>query len=345
MNPYFPLWVLIGIWGLGSISVSGQWAPQGPIQGQGKLEELDEWSIRQEVQTLERSLAQYDPLIQTLGEARVDLDRDLKALRAHPEDSRLATQMALKLSAYAREIVGDFDRVIEQQDALLNTFEGLKNKLIRFRESLRSKEARYGREIERVREKDESIEARLKDLATRYKETVDESERSSCRAEFKRVWRQFRMNQRFLEGYGRSRRGYESLSGSLDALLSVFENLEKAFVELIDNLGSEKRFLMVSIQLHQDNLKVTRLVYEGLEGGSGLAKELGSKSTRLFQQVELFGQIQERVHQGLVRFTNNQIDLVGVARKIDRVGALQSEPDVEQVIDDFYQRPVSGQEE
>lgn len=81
---------------------------------------LPKWSITKEVNTIEKSLSKYDPLIQALEEANNDLKNDLAEYLKNPNEQVLGAKITMKMSKYAKKIVGNVDTIISDQDVLLS---------------------------------------------------------------------------------------------------------------------------------------------------------------------------------------------------------------------------------
>lgn len=297
----------------------------------------ENWSIKQEVRTLERSLSKYDPLIQSLGEANRDLQQDLQAFMANPNDQVLASRITMKMSSYAKKVAWDFDRVIANQDVLLNVFKELQRKLGNFNGYLDFRAKAFDRNVTEFQVKGKDISKQLKELATKYMETDDAKQKERFKRDFTRVYRSYKINSRYVEGYSRTKKAYGNLAGNMTALVKIFNTLHEAYGDLIDNLEAEKKFLMDNIRLQADSLEVQKLVREGILQGNTAIKSLTEKLAQLYLQVNTFAKVHDRINASMTKFIDTQEILVDVTRKIEQepFGASQS---IEKAIEHFYKK-------
>ncbi|MBI4615760.1 MAG: hypothetical protein HY720_19230 [Planctomycetes bacterium] len=314
------------------------------IEGRSNPEQLGQWSIKKEVRTLERSLQKYDPLIQSLGEANDDLKADLEAYQGNPNDQVLASRMTLKMSAYAKKIIFDFDRIISSQDVLIDVFKELQRKLGKFTGYLGFKEKEYGTKAEEHRLRAVDLEKKLKDLAIQFKESDDEKTAEAAKREFTRIFREYKINERYVQGYNRNVKQYQALHKNLGSLVLVFDKLQEAFTQLIANLEMEKQFMMDNILLQRDLIQGTRFVHEAVSEGNLAIQSISQKLADLYNKVDVFAQVHERLNDGLANFADSQQVLAECVIQIDQVGALKAAPSIESAIDYFYNKPIDEED-
>lgn len=295
------------------------------------------WSISKEVRTLERSLSKYDPLLESLGEANKDLQQDLKAYMANPKDQVLASRIAMKMSAYAKKVAWDFDRVIANQDVLINVFKELQRKLTKFNGYLAFRANAFQGNVSEFKSKGKAYAKELNQIATQYMEADDPRAKEQFKRQFTRVYRRYKINKRYIDGYGRTRTSYGNLSKNLGALIKIFNNLQEAYSDLIDNLEAEKKFLMDNIRLQADSLQVQNLVRQGILQGNIAIKNITEKLARMYLQVNTFAKVHDRINAGMSKFIDTHELLVDVTRKIEQepFGASGA---IEETIDKFYRK-------
>lgn len=297
----------------------------------------ENWSIKTEVRTLERSLSKYDPLLESLGEANTDLQKDLEAYLRNPKDQVLASRIAMKMSAYAKKVAWDFDRVVANQDVLINVFKELRRKLTKFNGYLDFRARSFDTSVANFKAKGKTLGKELNELATAYMEAEDDVDKDRRKREFTRVYRRYKINKRYVEGYRRTRRSYANLSRNLTALIKIFSQLQEAYSDLIDNLEAEKKFLMDNIRLQADSLQVQNLVRNGILHGNIAIKQITEKLARMYLQVNTFAQVHDRINAGMSKFIDTHELLVDVTQKIESQ-PFGSNPSIEKAIDHFYRK-------
>ncbi len=297
----------------------------------------ENWSIKQEIRTLERSLSKYDPLLNSLGEANKDLQSDLKAYIQNPKNQVLASRITLKMSAYAKKVVWDFDRVIANQDILINVFKELQRKLSKFNGYLDFRANSFDGNVSGFKTKGKTISKELKELATRYMEADDPKLKDRHKRDFTRVYRRYKINRRYVDGYTRTKRSYKNLSKNLSALIRIFSSLQEAYSDLIDNLEAEKKFLMDNIRLQADSLQVQNLVRQGILQGNRAIKKITEKLAQMYLRVNTFAKVHDRINAGMTKFIDTQELLVDVTRKIEQE-PFGNAPSIEKAIEHFYKR-------
>ncbi len=297
----------------------------------------ENWSIKKEIRTLERSLSKYDPLLNSLGEANKDLQTDLKRYIANPKNQVLASRITLKMSAYAKKVVWDFDRVIANQDILINVFKELRRKLGKFNGYLDFRAKSFDGNVSNFKAKGQVITKQLKDLATEYMETDDPKLKERHKRNFTRVYRRYKINRRYVDGYTRTKRSYKNLSKNLSALIGIFSSLQEAYSDLIDNLEAEKKFLMDNIRLQADSLQVQNLVRQGILQGNKAIKQITEKLAQMYLRVNTFAKVHDRINAGMTKFIDTQELLVDVTRKIEQE-PFGNAPSIDKAIQHFYKK-------
>ncbi|MDP7033552.1 MAG: hypothetical protein QF752_03560 [Planctomycetota bacterium] len=315
--------------------------PDEPIRGTGRLESMDSWTIRPQLQTLEQAMRDYEPLLNTLHQANSDLGSDLKQYLENPEDRLAASRVQVKLSSYARTVVSDFDRVIGKQDLLLSTFREVQYRLKRFSHHVSYKAVVYNKQHQNFKKKGKKIGKELHDLATQIRTASSPEEEARLKREFRRRYLSWKIHNRYVKGYDRTREQYERLAKNLDGLAQVFERLQSAYLTLIENIEAEKQFLRDNIQLVMDTLRADRMVETELLAGRQAIQVLVDKLAHLYERVDAFSQIQAQMNDNLGRFGNGTALLEGLQGRIEDIGEpkLGSGPEaLERAIDEFYRK-------
>lgn len=308
--------------------------------GPGAVKDLRKWSIKREIMVLERSMRKYDPLIQSLGEANKDLKQDLQQYLSNPNDQVLASRITLKMSAYAKKITWDFDKIIGTQDILVNAFKELRRKLTKFSGYLDFKESGFEKEVKRFKDTEKGLRKELKKLAVTYKESEDPSARQKAKDEFRRMFRRFSINKRYIDGYGRNKQDYQALGKNLKIIIRIFSTLQSHFIQLIENLEAEKKFLISNIKLQADSLRVKKLVRTGIIEGNRAIKTISKKLAQLYIQVQGFAHLNQKINTSLSRFIDSQKVLVDVSRELEVGNPMKAAPTIEKAIDKFYKSRI-----
>lgn len=296
---------------------------------------MPDWSIKKEVNTIEKSLERYDPLIQSLEEANSDLKNDLTKYLENPGDQVLAAEITMKMSRYAKQIVGNVDGITANQDALLQVFKDLDHKLQKFSGYLDFKSSELKSQVERYQVKHQSLEKQLHDLAVKIKQTSDPELQEQYKKEFSRVYRNYNLNKRYMEGFARNQRDYETLAQNLKALIKVFGILNEAFENLINNLEAEKQYLIDNIRLQADAIRVQKLVHEGITDGSQAVVKISEKLALVYTQVEAFAKVQEKINRDMAKFADSTRVLNSMVQQIEQ-SPYQAAPTIDKAIDYFY---------
>ena len=188
------------------------------------------------------------------------------------------------------------------------------------------------------------MERRLKDLSIRTLEADDDGERAEARLGFTRLFGEYKINERYVRGYGRNREEYETLATNLSTLVEIFVKLQDSFTQLIANLEMEKEFLMDNIRLQADSIRVKAVVHEAINEGNLAIRNISEKLALLYTQVEGFAGVHERINDGLGQFVESQKVLSSVAMQIDQVGALEAAPNIDSAIEYFYDKRLEEEE-
>ncbi len=111
---------------------------------------------------------------------------------------------------------------------------------------------------------------------------------------------------------------------------------------LIDNLASEKKFLVDNMTLQEDNMKVRVLIQDGILSGNDAIGSVTEKMAVLFLKVDAFNKINDRITGTLDSFMDFQQTLIGIGEKLQKIGSEGSPKTMEAAIDDFYNRRFGG---
>lgn len=293
------------------------------------------WSIKEEVQTIEKSLGSYDPLIQSLEEANNDLKADLAAYLKNPGDQVLATRITAKMSNYAKKIVWDVDKITSSQDTLLSVFTELNRKLDKVNGYLDYKVTELDDQQKKYQGQGKELKKQLIELSRKIKDTEDEKAKEQLTNEFRRVFNNFNINQRYEQGLSRNKEDYAALSKNLKSMVKMFTILNQAFRGLIESLEAEKNYLLDNIRLQADAIRVQKLVHEGISDGSRAVVQVTQKLAVLYARVEGFAKIHEKINRDMSKFSDSTKILSSLVQQIE--GApFQSAPTVDKAIDYFY---------
>lgn len=313
--------------------------PQDGKYGTFISRELPDWSIKREVKTIERSLENYEPLIQSLEEANKELKDDLtNYLKLKPEDPSmpvLAAKITAKMSGYATKIVANMDKIITEQDVLLAEFNELNRKLGKFSGYLQFKAQDLQKEVAKYETREKELRKELKALSKKIKESNDPVAKEKHTQEFQRLFTQFNLNTRYKEGIARNQRDYDVLAKNLGSLVKMFDILHRAFASLIENLEAEKKYLLDNIRLQKDAIRVQKLVQEGISDGSKAVVKITQKLALLYAQVEGFSKVHEKINRDMAKFSDSTKILGSLVNEIEKA-PFKSAPTLDKAIDYFY---------
>jgi hypothetical protein len=330
--------------------------PRRQQEPTAELTPLPNWSIRQEVQRLDTSMQAYNSLIHSLSSASQDLKTAVDEYSRDPHNEVLASNLDARMAQYARRVMGDFDGIIADQDVLAANFNDLNRKLLVFSRHLATQADSFHQNLDGYRTTARDAERRLTELSVRIKENPpeDPNELKLLKREFSREFRRYRLQMRYVNGYSRRYRSYQQLQHNLEQLAGLFTNLHDKFSEMIDNLENERQYLQDSVKLQADTIIIKRTMREGVWGSEQAIGNIANKLAELYQNVDAFGQVQERINTDLNQFVDSQEALLDVTRRIDEIGQTGGPigdigNDMEKAIEEFYGRrggndPLLGDE-
>lgn len=311
-------------------------------QGDGRRDETgvlpEGWSIEEEVKHLETSVRDFGVLIKSLGSANTELQELLTKHLKNPDDRLTSSQLEKKIAAYGVEAVKDFDRIISAQDTTLSNFRALNRKLNRFNSYLLAKLDTLKSGSEEVRKEAEKMEKELEELAVAAKSSTNEAETKAAKEKFARLYNRYKIQKRYVDGYGKNAEGYRKLSAQLTQLNDLFQQLKDRFGGLIENLENEKKFMIESMALQEDSMRVKVLVRDGVLSGQEALAKVTERMAMLFLKVDAFNKINEKVNSNLDTFMDFQNTLFGISDKLSKVGALGDPKSLDDAIEDFYKR-------
>lgn len=303
-----------------------------------------QWSIKKEVETIEKSLDSYNPLIESLEEANSDLKTDLANYLKNPGNKVLAAKITHKMSKYAKKIVWNVDKITSSQDVLLSVFTELNRKLSKFNRELEYKNNDLKDQVERHKKEERKLNNELIRLSKKIKSTTDPTEKEKLTRTFRRTYRKFNINARYKQGLSRNQENYESLTKNLGSLVKMFSILHQSFSSLIENLEAEKNYLLDNIRLQADSLHVQRLVHEGITDGSRAVVNVTKKLATLYAQVEGFAKVHEKINRDMARFSDTSRILSAVVDELERAPFQANQP-LNDAIDHFAGQEESDEEE
>jgi hypothetical protein len=285
-----------------------------------RVPDQKDWSIKKEVDKIETHMRGFTDLSESLGSAQKELAQDFEAYLADPKNERLASGIEKKMALFADQVVHDFDRVISDQDALISNFKELKRKLTRFDGNLGDRVVDYETKITGIREEAKGIEQNLIAMAVKVKEAQDPQSKKALENEFAKSYRRFRLKNRNIRGYEHNLANYKVLFKNLQMLTSLFGQLQDKFADLMQNLESEKQYLMDSIEMQLDSVKIKKIMNEGFFSGERAIKNVTEKLAQLYLRVDAFTQVHDRINSGLGRFAETTDTLQKLSATIDEIG-------------------------
>lgn len=293
------------------------------------------WSIKKEVNTIEKSLDSYDPLIESLEEANQDLKSDLAAYLKNPGDQVLAARITAKMSSYAKKIVWDVDKITSNQDVLLSVFNELNRKLDKFSGYLDYKVGELDGQVNKYVDRGKQYKKQLIRLSKKIKSTTNKRKKEEYTAEFRRTFNKFNINARYEQGLTRNKEDYAALAKNLRSLIKMFSILHQAFNGLIESLEAEKSYLLDNIRLQADAIRVQKLVHEGISDGSRAVVKVTKKLALLYAKVEGFSKVHEKINRDLAKFGDSSKILGSLVQQLE-TSPIQAAPTVDKAIDYFY---------
>jgi regulator of replication initiation timing len=294
------------------------------------------WSIKKEVATIEKSLNNYDPLIQSLEEANSDLKVDLAEYLKNPNDQVLAAKITAKMSGYAKKIVDDVDKITIDQDVLLTVFSEINQKLKNFNGQLESKVKEMDSKVETYNQENAQLKKVLTDIAKRHQNESDPEKKDKLKQEFQKVYNKYNLSIRYKDGFTRHKEDYDTLTKSLQGLIKIFAVLHQAFETLIQNLSAEKKYLMDNIRLQADSIRVQKLVHEGISDGSRAVVKISQKLAQLYAQVDGFAKVHEKINRDMAKFADTTKILSSLVQQVEKA-PFSSAPSVEKAMEFFAQ--------
>ncbi|MBI2932073.1 MAG: hypothetical protein HYY16_10525 [Planctomycetes bacterium] len=296
------------------------------------------WSIDDEVKGLETSVKDFTVLIKSLGSANTELQELLAKHLQNPSDALTGSLLEKKLAAYASDAVRDFDRIISNQDTTISSFRSLNRKLNRFNAYLQAKIESTKGNTALVAKEAQRMETQLSDLAASVKHASSPEEERQARQKFSRLYHRWRLQKRYADGYGKNHEGYQKLSDSLVQLNGLFGTLRDKFVTLIENLETERQFLLDNMNLQEDSMKVKVLIQDGVISGQEAIGRITEKMALLFLKVDAFNKINDRIFSDMDPFNDFQQQMLGITDKLQAIGAAGDPASLDDAIDQFYRK-------
>lgn len=293
-----------------------------------------DWSIKKEVSTIEKSLNNYDPLIQSLEEANNDLKNDLADYLKNPGDQVLAAKITAKMSGYAKKIVIDVDKITADQDVLLTVFNEVDQKLKNFSGQLDFKVNEMDDKVKKYVDDNGRLKKQLHELAKKCQNATNPDEKEAFKKEFSKVYGEYNLSNRYKDGFTRHKEDYDTLSKNLKGLIKIFSVLNQAFESLIKNLSAEKKYLMDNIRLQADSIRVQKLVHEGISDGSRAVVKISQKLAVLYAKVDGFSKVHEKINRDMAKFADTTKILSSLVQQIE-TAPFKSAPSVDKAIEYF----------
>ena len=283
---------------------------------------MPDWSIRKEVDRLDSSMQEYSSLIKSLTAASDGLGSEFQKYLKDPHNEVLASSVEKKMAVYAKRVMGDFDDIIADQDVLGTNFRELQRKLTTFSGHLGVQAKGFQVRLGGYRQTAKVHEDKLKELAVKLKEDPpeDEAELRKLRRDFSRQLRRYNLQGRYVKGYETRYKSYEALQKNMKRLADMFVNLHDKFNEMIENLENERQYLHDSLRLQADTLRIKQIVRDGFLGSEKAIGNVADKLAKLYNKVDAFSQVHERINGDLHRFVESQSALVDVTKRINEIG-------------------------
>jgi hypothetical protein len=308
-----------------------------------EIKPMPDWSIREEVDRLDTSMRSYSSLIGSLSRASTDLGREFEAYLKDPRNELLASSVERKMAIYAKTVMADFDGIISDQDVLGSNFRELQRKLVAFSKHLGNQSVGFKLKLESYRTRATTFEQTLIELSVQIKENPPEDPRElkKLKQRFAKEFRRYRLQSRYVNGYGRRYDSYQKLQVNMRNLAGMFVNLHEKFNELIENLENERTYLDDSIRLQADQLRIKQIIRDGILGSEQAIGNVAEKLADLYNKVDAFSQVHERINGDLNKFVESQEILMEVTKKIDAIGTTGGglanlAADMDRAIDAFY---------
>lgn len=293
---------------------------RGSVGGGMTITGPTNWSIREEVSKIENHMHGFLDLSESLGSASKELATDFEAYLQDPKNEVLASSIEKKMALFADQVVHDFDKVITDQDVLVSSFKELKRKLQKFDGALTEKVQEYDLKMAGIREETANVEQTLIALSVKIKDSQDGGDKKALESEFAKNYRRFRLKNRNIRGFEHNLQNYKVLLKNLNMLTALFAQLQDKFGDLMQNLENEKAYLLDSIELQQDSVKIKKIMNEGFYSGERAIKNVTEKLAQLYLRVDAFTQVHDRINQGLGRFAETQDTLAKLSQSIDEIG-------------------------
>jgi len=338
---------------LGTANAQDEIPSTEPVPETGaRVAPLPNWSIRKEVDNLDSSMREYNALTNSLSKASKELGEEFQKYLKNPNDEVLASSVEKKMALYAKQVMADFDDIISDQDLLGANFRDLQRKLVTFSDHLQVQAEGFNLRLQGYKDKAKGIEKKLVELSVRIKENPpeDPDELRKLKREFARQFRSYRLQTRYVNGYQRRFQNYRTLGKNLHGLAGLFVNLHEKFNELIENLTNERQYLRDSLRLQADTLRIKQIIRDGILGSEKAIGNVAEKLADLYNKVDAFTKVHERINTDMTKFVESQEILMDVTRKIDNIG-LEGAPigdiaqDMDKAIQAFYEKGINGDDE
>jgi len=304
---------------------------------------MPDWSIKTEVDRLDSSMRGYTSLINSLSKASDDLGEEFRRYLKDPNDQVLASSVEHKMAIYARTVMADFDDIIADQDLLGSNFRELERKLGAFSGHLAGQSRGYKLQLDTYTDNARKLERELVTMSIEIRENPpgDPDELRAMKRQFAKQFRRYRLQARYVSGYRRQYQNYQDLSRNMHTLAGMFTNLHDKFGEMIENLENERKYLDDSIRLQADKIRIQQIIQEGVLGSEVAIGNVAEKLANLYNKVDAFARVHERINGDLSTFIQSQGALLDVTRKIDAIGTQGGgigdlATDMDKAIDAFY---------
>ncbi len=307
----------------------------------GTIEIPETMTIRPEVEQLEDSMENLSGLIGSLGKANVELQTEFEAFLEDPSDELLASNLERKMAVFAGDVVRSFDVILADQDVLISSFKLLRLKLKNISGHLVQQSQSYAGQLADREKEMVGAEKELIELAVQIRESKDEELIKKLKRKFASARRRFKLKERYHSGYKSLVANYEKLASNLGDLSAVYGDLQDHFVDLIENLENEKEFLVNNMMIQSDAAKIKQIIRDGFYYGNYAIKDVSEKLALLYNQVDTFTKVHERINIDLGRFVDSQQVLADIGTKIDSIGTTGFDTvgdDLDAMIDAYYEK-------
>lgn len=319
-----------------------------PANERSRFVPVDKWDLNPNLKELNQSLSKFTPLIKVLNKANKELAGAFEDYSKDPKSELLASRVELKLARYAAGLDKEFQAISATQDILLSNLRGLNHKLGHMTHGIGGHSKGFEQSL-----KQHSLAARkhrkqLIEIAQRIKNDppADKQQLQQLKLLFAKTFRRYRLDLRYQRGYRSRLKGYGRLTQYVSKLKGLFANLEGDFQVLAENIGNERKFLREAIQLQLDGIKMKKLMSKNIRGGKNALIKVTQKLQELYQKVDNFTKVHDKVNASLDNYTSGRSDWDDFVKRIGPGAFGQKQnADLDKLIDSFANQDTDNDEQ